>query len=79
MYRAAAVVLAASNNIGVSNMLTDRELLAAVHISGALNDPTVRELARRFAADVAAMDADEAAWLEQPQPVSLDTTPRPVA
>jgi hypothetical protein len=58
-------------------MLTDRELLAAVHASGVLNDPAVYELARRFAADLAAMDADEAAWLEQP--ASLDTSPRPVA
>jgi hypothetical protein len=28
---------------------------------------TDHELARRFAAHVAVMDADEAAWLEQPQ------------
>jgi hypothetical protein len=45
-------------------MLTDHELLEAVQSSGAINDPAVRELARRFAADVAAMDAEEAAWLE---------------
>jgi hypothetical protein len=60
-------------------MLTDHELLAAVRSSSAMNDPAVRELARRFAEDVAAMDANEAAFLEQPQPLSLDITPRPVA
>jgi hypothetical protein len=49
-------------------MLTDNELLAAVQSSSAINDPAVRELARRFAEDVAVMDAEEAAWLERPQP-----------
>jgi hypothetical protein len=57
----------------------DHELLAAVRSSSAINDPAVRELARRFAEDVAAMDAEEAALLEGAQPVSLDTTPWPVA
>jgi hypothetical protein len=60
-------------------MLTDKELLAAVQSSSAINDPAVRELARRFAADVAEMDAEEAAWLQRPQPLSLDISPRPVA
>lgn len=59
-------------------MLTDKELLAAVRSSSAINDPAVRELARRLAEDVAAMDAEEATWLERPQPVSVDTSPRPV-
>jgi hypothetical protein len=48
-------------------MLTDKELLAAVQSSSAINDPAVRQLARRFAEDVAAMDNDEAAWLERPR------------
>jgi hypothetical protein len=60
-------------------MLTDKELLAAVRSSSAINDPAVRELARRLAADRAMMDADEAAWLARPQPMSLDVSPRPVA
>ena len=51
-------------------MLTDKELLAAVQSSSVINDPAVRELARRFAEDVAAMDADEAAWLERASPVT---------
>jgi len=49
-------------------MLTDHELLAAVQSSSAINDPAVRELARRFAEDLAVMDADEAAWLKRPLP-----------
>jgi len=60
-------------------MLTDHELLAAVQSSSAIKDPAVRELARRFAADVAAMDADEAAWLGRPQPVSIERAPKPLA
>jgi len=48
-------------------MLTDHELLAAVQSSSAIDDPAVRELARRFAADVAAMDTEEAAWLKRPR------------
>lgn len=60
-------------------MLTDKELLAAVQSSSAINDPAVRELACRFAADVAVMDADEAALLERSQPVSIEDSPQPMA
>jgi hypothetical protein len=52
---------------------------AAVRASSAVNDPAVRELARRFTADVAAMDTEEAAWLKQPRAVSIDASPRPLA
>ena len=52
---------------------------AAVRASSAVNDPAVRELARRFTADVAALDTEEAAWLEQPRAVSIDASPRPLA
>jgi len=60
-------------------MLTDKELLAAVQSSRAINDPAVHELARRFAEDLAAMDAEEAAWLGQQQPVSIERGPKPTA
>jgi hypothetical protein len=57
-------------------MLTDKELLDRVCLEPL--SPLVAELARRFAADVAAEDT-EAAVFECPQPVSLDTSPRPMA
>jgi hypothetical protein len=60
-------------------MLTDKELLARARMEVAPLSPLAAELVRRFAADVAAADLEEAAWLERPQPVSLDTNPRTVA
>jgi hypothetical protein len=63
--------------IGVSNMLTDHELLAAVQSSSAIDDPAVRELARRFSEDVAAMDADEAAWLKRPRRAAVSRSRTP--
>jgi hypothetical protein len=56
-------------------MLTDVELLEQVFLEPL--SPHVAELARRFAADVAGEDAEAAAF-ERPQPVSLETSPRPV-
>jgi hypothetical protein len=57
-------------------MLTDAELLQQVFLEAL--SPLVAELARCFATDVTAEDAEAAAF-ERPQPESLDTSPRPVA
>jgi hypothetical protein len=59
-------------------MLTDTELLERARVEIAPLSPLGAELVSRFAADVAAENAEAAAF-ERPQPASLDTSPRPVA
>jgi hypothetical protein len=69
---------ALSNLALAAACLTDEQLVGAIRKTRS-DDPLVEELASRFADYVAAIDADEAAWLERPQPVSIDASPRPVA
>ena len=61
-------------------MMTDTVLIEALRAETL--SPLAAELLERFAGDVAARDADMAELLSvarQPQPVSIETSPRPIA
>jgi hypothetical protein len=60
--------------------MTDNELLAEAKSERLLClSPIYRELLWRFAEDVAAVDADFEQALAQPEPLSIDTAPKPIA
>ena len=61
--------------------LTDRGLLARVRIAETA-DPLARELAKRFERAVTRVEnvaAELELWEREPLPVSMDTTPWPLA